>query len=171
MPRSFGKHDQTVIIKAMTTDATQTIPLLVLADAWQTTVEALTKELGGKVITDALRIKHVAVQDAIALLEQRDAEQARHRLEDEQWRAAMAALQAPVLARVAALQAKQHAQHANGQIDAGTSALVAMTMNDPNSGLEAAGRRTEELLTAAKAGHYGVMHTFGRGGVPAPGEG
>jgi hypothetical protein len=143
----------------------QTIPLRLLADEWGIPADTLANQLGDAVITDAVRIRHVSVTAAIALLERLDAEAARQRLEDEQWRAAMATMQQPVLARVAALQAKQYAQRATGQIDSGTPALVAMTMDDPNSRLEAAGRRTDELLTAAKAGHYGVMHTFGREGV------
>jgi len=120
---------------------TDTIPLQLLATEWGVAADTLAAQLGDAIVTDCLRVRHVAIQDACKLLEQLDAEAARQRLEDEQHRAAMAAMQQPVIDRVQAIQAKQHAQRANGEIDADTPALVAMTMGDPNNRLEAAGRR------------------------------
>jgi hypothetical protein len=122
------------------------------------TPEALADQLGDKVITDALRIRHVRAADACALLEQRDAEDARHRAAEAAHREHLAAMQRAVLARVAAIQARQCAQRANGDIDSGMDAFAVMTMDDPNDRLTAAGQQFEELLGAAQRGDYGVMH-------------
>jgi len=139
---------------------TDTIPLQLLATEWGVAADTLAAQLGDAIVTDCQRVRHVAIQDACKLLEQLDAEAARQRLEDEQHRAAMAAMQQPVIDRVQAIQAKQHAQRANGEIDADTPALVAMTMGDPNNRLEAAGRRFDDMLNAGRAGHYGTMYKF-----------
>jgi hypothetical protein len=61
---------------------------------------------------------------------------------------------------VQAIQAKQHALRASGEIDSSTPALVAMSMGDPNNRLEAAGRRFDELLGAERRGEMGTMYRF-----------
>ena len=84
---------------------TDTIPLQLLATEWGVAADTLAAQLGDAIVTDCLRVRHVAIQDACKLLEQLDAEAARQRLEDEQHRAAMAAMQQPVIDRVQAIQA------------------------------------------------------------------
>jgi hypothetical protein len=157
-----AKHSQTPPRKednrAMTD---QTVPLQLLAAEWGTTVQALVNELGADgVLTDDLEIRHTTATDARTLLAQRKSRDARQRQEDEQRRAAMAAMQQPVLDRVAALQAKQHAQRVNGEIDANTPALVAMALGDPHTRLEAAGRRFDDMLNAGRRGEMGTMYRF-----------
>jgi hypothetical protein len=113
----------------------QIVPLALLADAWATTTEALTHELGDKILTDDLEIPHVTVDDARALLTTHKAAQARQRQADEQRRATMDAMNAPIRARVAAIQAQQRQMRQDGQIDNDTPAYVAMTAggNDANN--------------------------------------
>ena len=137
------------------------VPLALLADAWHTTTATLADQLGPEaVITDQLGIRHTTVIDAAQLLAERKAREEAQRQEQAAHAAAMDALQAPVLARIKAIQAKQHAQRANGDIDAGTPAFVAMTMGDPNNRLEAAGRRFDDMLGAGRRGEMGSMYRF-----------
>jgi hypothetical protein len=139
----------------------QTVPIQLLAAEWGTSVEALISELGpGRLITDELEIRHTTVSDALELLAQRKARDARQRGEEQERLVTMAAMQQPVIARVRAIQAKQRAQRAAGEIDADTPALVAMTLGDPNTRLEAAGRRFEDMLNAGRQGNYGTMYKF-----------
>ena len=138
----------------------QTIPLALLADAWQVEPDVLASQLGDAIITDALRVKHVPVTAAIALLAQRDAEDARHRQASEARNAELARESNARIARVRAIQDTQQAQRAAGVIDSSTTALAAMCMADTNTALDAAGSRFDELLTAARKGDYGVMHRY-----------
>jgi hypothetical protein len=142
----------------MLTDATQTIPLLVLADAWGTTPDALANHLGNDaIITDALRIRHVNVEAACALLEARDAEAARHRAADEARKAQAAQEYAAQQARLQAIQRQQALVRAG---DPNLDAYATMLAGDPDcSGRQsAAGRRFDEIVAAQNRGDIGVFH-------------
>jgi len=139
-------------------DSTDTVPLALLAGEWDMDVDTLAGQLGERVIIDDLEVRHVRRTDAAELLEQRRA-QAQARAEAETaHRERLAALQRPILNRVAAIQAHQLAQRANGDIDSGTSALSAMRMADTDTRLTAAAGRLDELLHAGKQGHVGYLH-------------
>jgi hypothetical protein len=136
-----------------------TVPLMILANSWATTPEALTAELGDAVIvTDALRIQHVPVTAALAALAKRDAQAARRRAADEKRNTEMATASAAQQRRIQAIQAQQHAQRANGDIDRDTPAFAAMAMGDTNERLSASAERFEDMLGASRAGHYGTFH-------------
>jgi hypothetical protein len=134
----------------------QTIPLALLADAWHTDQEVLAHELGAAVITDALRIRHVRVQDACKLLEQRDAEAARHRAADEERKAQAAQEYAAQQSRLQAIQRQQAVVRAS---DPGLDAYATMLAGDPDSSGRqgAAGRRFDEIVAAQKRGDIGVF--------------
>jgi hypothetical protein len=135
---------------------TQTIPLALLADAWHTDQEVLANQLGDAVITDALRIKHVRVQDACKLLEQRDAEAARHRAADEARKAQAAQEFAAQQARLQAIQRHQALVRAT---DPGLDAYSTMLAGDPDSSGRqgAAARAFDEVFAAQKRGDIGVF--------------
>jgi len=137
-----------------------TIPLALLAMEWGETPEALAADLNPGAIHTDLGIRYITRHTAQELLERRNrAAQARAQAEAAQ-REHLDAMLAPTLARVAALQTKQHAQRANGDIDRDTPAFVAMTLSDPNSRLEAAGRRFDDMLGAGRRGEMGTMYRF-----------
>jgi hypothetical protein len=131
----------------------QTVPLALLADAWATTTTALTHELGDKILTDDLEIPHVTVDDARALLAKRKAAQARQRQDDEQRRATMAAMNAPIRRRVAAIQNQQRALRNNGQVDHDSSALDVMLCGENERRLAPASRRMDAYLRGVSEGH------------------
>jgi hypothetical protein len=136
---------------------TQTIPLRLLAQEWDTTPEALAAELGDKLITDALRVRHVRVEDACALLEARDAEAARHRAADEAHKAQAAQDYVAQQARLQAIQRQQTALRAS---DPNLDAYAVMLASDPDSNGRqgAAGRAFDEVFDAQKRGDIGVFH-------------
>jgi len=130
-----------------------TIPLALLAMEWGETPEALAADLNPGAIHTDLGIRYITRHTAQELLERRNrAAQARAQAEAAQ-REHLDAMLAPTLARVAALQA-------NGDIDRDTPAFVAMTLSDPNSRLEAAGRRFDDMLGAGRRGEMGTMYRF-----------
>jgi hypothetical protein len=133
------------------------VPLALLADAWNIPADVLANQLGDAIVTDALRIKHVRVQDACKLLEHRDAEAARHRAADEALKAQTAQQFAAQHARLQAIQRQQAVVRAN---DPGLDAYATMLAGDPDStGRQgAAGRAFDEVFTAQKQGNIGVFH-------------
>jgi hypothetical protein len=144
----------------MTTPHTDLLPLALLATEWGETPEALAADLNPSAIHTDLGIRYITRHTARELLERRNrAAQARAQAQAAQ-REHLDAMLAPTLARVQAIQAKQHAQRANGDIDSGTPAFVAMTLGDPNNRLEAAGRRYDDMLNAGRAGNYSSMYKF-----------
>jgi hypothetical protein len=137
----------------MMEDTANLVPLALLADAWGSTTDALAAELGDHVLTDQLGIKHTAVTDALALLAQRQAREEAHRQEELERCANMAAINAPVRARVAALQAQQRALRNSGQIDHDSSAFDVMLCGENERRLAPASRRMDGWLQGKSEGY------------------
>jgi hypothetical protein len=132
-----------------------TIPLRLLADEWGIPVDVLADQFGDKIITDTLRIRHINVVDAIALLEARDLEAARHRAADEVRNAEIARGYAAQQARLQAIAARAAAARAS---DPGMSPYAIMVAGDPDDRLDASSERLDEMLSAGSRGDVGVMH-------------
>jgi uncharacterized protein (DUF3084 family) len=140
----------------MSNDPT-TVPLTILAQAWSLTPEALAAQLGADaIVTDILRIKHVRVTDACKLLEQRDAEIARHAAADEARNAEMAAQHAAQQARIQAIQRRSLAARVE---DPTLSALAVMRGDDRDERLDAASERLDEFLGIGPD-DFGTMHRY-----------
>ena len=129
------------------------VPLQLLAAEWGAPADILAAELGDKVITDGLQIRHARVADAHELLAQRKAREEARRQEEQAHRAAMAAQAEPIRARVAALQAQQRQMRRDGQIDASTPAFVAMAAGENEARLSPASRRMDGWLSGRSEGY------------------
>jgi hypothetical protein len=141
-----------------------TIPLQLLSLEWGIEADTLAAQLGDKLITDALRIRHVAVVDAIAMLEQRDREAAVRRAADEKRNAEQAQQSARLHARIDAIQRRSATVRAT---DPTLTAAAVMMGADKAAELDTKGSILDEMLAAGRAGDVGVMHRI----TPSPEKG
>jgi hypothetical protein len=130
----------------------QTIPLALLADAWNTATDALAAELGDKILVDDLQVRHVRCDDAHELLAQRKAREQAQRQEQAARAAVIDAQSLPLIQRVAAIRAQQHRMRQDGQIDADASAFVAMAAGENEARLSPASRRMDGWLAGRSEG-------------------
>jgi hypothetical protein len=136
------------------------IALRLLAEEWGEPIEALIADLSpGQVLVDA-GVRYVARSTAIELLARRN-EAAAARAEADARRFAEAdAMMEPTRRRVAAIAARQRQLRAEGTIDANTSAVAAMRIDDADERLTASAERLDELFQSARRGDYGVLHRY-----------
>ena len=109
-------------------------------------------------ISDYVGRRAVTRDVARLLLAERDAEQAARREREQERQRELAYSNVPHLQRVAAIAAQQARMKASGEIDSDAPALAVLAAGDPDSGMETASSRIDELFTAERAGHVGYFH-------------
>jgi hypothetical protein len=122
------------------------------------TIHHLAAQLGDDVVLDDLGRQCVSRDTARRLFTERAAQQERQRAQRTQPTEAQT-YQDAVRRGIAARKARQRELlRENPQLSA--REVMALAAGDPDSDLERAGRRTDELLTASRRGLAGFAHHF-----------